>query len=85
MDDSYQERLEKEEKERLARNYRERGFQKQSLNDYLALKRLRNQKKKIPISAAIKHMLTTVFILLFCFGAIFLPYITYQFILGLRK
>ena len=85
MDNSYQERLDREEKERLTRNYKERGFQKQSLNDYMALKRLQNRKKKVPFFAVIKHILTTVFILLFCFGAIFLPYITYLFIVGLQK
>ncbi|HSV43671.1 MAG TPA: hypothetical protein VLJ10_03865 [Candidatus Bathyarchaeia archaeon] len=68
------------DREELDGLYKERGFQKLSFNEYLLVKKQQSRAKLFRLPPAIQFILTTPFIILFCAGIIFIPYITYQFI-----
>jgi len=69
----------------LSKDYKEKGFQQMTLKEYNAqrLKKEKKQKKEMP--AAIKYILMTPFILIFCFGLFFIPFMIYQFFVGLSQ
>lgn len=67
----------------LSKNYREKGFQQMTLKEYNALKLKKQQKQKKEMPAALKYILMTPFILIFCFGLFFIPFMIYQFFVGL--
>lgn len=70
---------EEKEGEHLQKVYKERGFQQQTFNEYLLLKKQQSERKKLRIPALIKVILTTPIILLFCLGLVFIPYIVFLF------
>lgn len=58
--------------------YKKRGYQEQTLKEYMALrKQARNHKSK-PLPLPIKIIVYTPLILLACAGVIFVPYILFQ-------
>lgn len=61
----------------LTELYKEKGVQKQSYNDYLSLKKQQDQRKKFKLPAPIKFIIATPFVLLFCVGIVFIPFIIY--------
>lgn len=63
--------------EELAGKYRERGFQQLSLTEYEAIKKSKNQKKR-KLPAPVMFVLSTPFVVVFCFGLYFIPMILYQ-------
>jgi len=62
--------------ETLKKKYKERGFQQLSLAEYYAMKK-KAQRKKIQIPVHIKIIIATPFLIVFCFGVFFLPYMLY--------
>jgi len=72
------------EKNELSQTYRARGFQQQSLDDYLAVQKLQEQKKSFRMPVPLQFILTTPFILLFCLGLIFIPFMFYLFFTSLQ-
>ncbi len=69
----------------LSKNYKEKGFQQMTLKDYNALKLKKEKKQKKEMPAAVKYILMTPFILIFCFGLFFIPFMIYQFFVGLSQ
>ncbi len=64
-------------KELLAK-YRKKGFQTMSLDEYYAHKKRESRIKKMRLPNFLKWVIYTPFILIFCFGLLFIPIITYQ-------
>lgn len=69
-----------EEKEDLSELYKKRGLKQQGLNDYMLLKKQQDQRKKFQLPTVVKLILTTPFILLFCAGLIFIPFMIYLYL-----
>ena len=69
-----------EEKEDLSELYKKRGLKQQGLNDYMLLKKQQDQRKKFKLPTVVKLILTTPFILLFCAGLIFIPFMIYLYL-----
>ncbi len=87
MNDEGQEELQKLEQEkikaeqdRLQNVYRDKGFQKISYKEYEALRNKKKTPKKIP--AHIQFILGTPFLILFCFGIFFIPYMLFVIATG---
>lgn len=68
-----------DEKETLRQAYKDRGFQQQTLKEYLAVQKLQEQRKGFRMPVALQFILTTPFILLFCLGLVFIPFMLYLF------
>jgi len=69
----------------LSKDYKDKGFQQMTLKDYNAQRLKKNKKQKKEIPAAVKYILMTPFILIFCFGLFFIPFMIYQFFVGLSQ
>jgi hypothetical protein len=69
-----------EEKEDLTEVYKGRGFQKYDLKNYLQLKKQQKQRTQSQLPAALKIILSTPILIIFCIGLIFIPFMTYLFI-----
>lgn len=57
--------------------YKARGAQSMSMAEYLALKEKNSKKPKLQIPTFVKYILGSPFIILFCAGLLFIPYILY--------
>ncbi len=62
--------------ESLKALYEKKGVQQVPLKDFLQQRRKR-RRKSIPVPIVFKIILGTPFLLLFCFGLFFLPYIIF--------
>jgi len=71
------------EKTPVTRQEREQLLPQQSLEEYLLLKKMQEQRKAFKMPAVLKLILATPFILLFCAGLIFIPYMLYLFFTSL--
>ena len=71
----------KAEQDRLQNVYRDKGFQKISYKEYEALRSKKKTPKEIP--AHIQFILGTPFLIIFCFGIFFVPYML--FVIATRK
>jgi hypothetical protein len=87
MNDEGQEELQKlqqekvkAEQDRLQNSYRDKGFQKISYKEYEALRNKKKPAKKIP--AHIQLILGTPFLIICCFGLIFIPYMLFVIATG---
>ena len=60
----------------LADKYKLKGAQQLTYNEYQALK-AKNSKPKFKIPPFVKFILGTPFIIIFCCGVFFIPYILY--------
>ena len=70
------EEKEQHAKEQLASRYKQKGAQQLSLEEYLALQKKKTKSvKKLP--AQLQFLLATPFLIIFCFGIFFLPYLAY--------
>ncbi|MEW5894618.1 MAG: hypothetical protein AB1650_02500, partial [Candidatus Omnitrophota bacterium] len=69
-----------EEKKALEEIYKKRGYQQQHLTDYLNFKRQEAKRKNKKIPVYLKVLSNTPFILLFCVGIVFIPYMIFLFI-----
>ena len=87
MNDEGQEELQKLEQEkikaeqdRLQNVYRDKGFQKISYKEYEALRSKKKTPQKIPVP--IQFILGTPFLIIFCFGIFFIPYMLFVIATG---
>jgi|GEM_PF-4135366 len=71
-----------EEKQYLEETYKKKGFQQQKFGEYLLLKRQQSGRKRFQIPGLVKILLSTPFILLFCVGLVFIPYLIFQLFNG---
>jgi len=60
--------------------YKKRGFQQQKFGEYLLLKRQQSGRKRFRLPGIVKIILSTPFILMFCLGLVFIPYLVYLFL-----
>ncbi len=70
------------EKELLAGKYRAKGAQTLSLKQYLELEAKKKKALKPKVPAYLKFILATPFIIVSCFGAVYIPYMLYQIATG---
>lgn len=71
----------KKEKALLNQKYKEKGFQQLSFEEYLALKRKEKKRyKKTRLPGFFKIIFSTPFLILFCFGLFYIPYLIYLII-----
>jgi len=61
----------------LTGKYKQKGFQKISIEEYEAMRAKKSKRRKIKIPAAIKFVGNSVSMVIFCFGIIFVPWILY--------
>ena len=66
-----------ETKDTLRAIYQQRGFQQQPLEEYIEVRKIQEQRKGFRLPPALQFILTTPFILLFCLGLIFIPFMFY--------
>jgi hypothetical protein len=69
-------------REGLARKYKERGFQQISLAEYEAIKKRKARSLNYRLPPSLAVVLGTPFLIIFCFGIFFIPYIIYQIATG---
>jgi len=70
------------EKQSLSQKYKEKGFQKMTIQEYRALQTKKNRRFSVNAPAHVKFMAGTPFIIIFCFGLFFIPYILYQVVIA---
>lgn len=70
-----------DEEEDLAQLYKARGIgvRKKNLKEYALLKEQQKQHNNFRLPTAVKVVLLTPLIILFCIGLLFIPYMTYLF------
>ena len=79
MDDNSRQNEIAEEKNYVNEIYKNRGFQKQNLKEYLATKKQQEERKKFKLPPAVKIVLASPIIIVFCVGLVFIPYMLYLF------
>lgn len=62
----------------LKKKYEGKGFQSMSLAEYEAMMKRKNKKVRLKVPAHLKFILTTPFIIIFCFGLFYIPFLIYQ-------
>lgn len=70
------------EKAELSQKYKAKGAQNMTLKEYLALKKKKSQTQKPQLPAPVKIILATPFILICCFGVLYIPYMIFQIAVG---
>ncbi len=60
-------------------------LEKINYKKYLAQKEIDSKKKRIELPGPVKIILTIPFLLIFCFGLFYLPFITFQIITSKSK
>lgn len=63
--------------EKLTAVYKDRGFQQMSWEEYKAQQEKNKSKKKFQVPTHVKFILGTPFLLLFCYGIFFIPWMLY--------
>ena len=69
--------LENKEMQEMQDAYKKRGIQQMSWDEYKAKREKEKKKKKRKLPTHIKFIIGTPFILLFCYGVFFIPWVLY--------
>lgn len=67
-----------QEQQSIQNKYKDRGFQKLSYAEYTALQKKNAKKFKLKLPSYIQFVLGTPFLIIFCFGIFFIPFIYFQ-------
>jgi hypothetical protein len=77
MTEQTQQEQQQQHQQELLKKYKERGFQQLSLAEYESLKARKSKRALFRLPLHMKLILATPFLVIFCLGIYFIPYILY--------